>query len=469
MNNKGKIYTKEDLLDNLKKVYEKYGYITKNTINDFGGYGDWLYFRKFNSLDEAMTLVGINTEENTIIKNEICFKTVREKTLNDYPKENLIKCMQEYVEKYGYPTTREFDKHKEYPSVHIYRKVFGSFEDALKESNIKISEDKQWLYDRQEYSKDFLLEKLKEYTEIKLKNNLYLLTATEIDGIKDMPNSDCYYRKLGSLKNAYTEIGINYDDFNLKQKEEDMKQKYIEIKNILGRIPHSRDLTRFSKENENYYYACRTYLDHFDTMRNLHKLMGDKPRNWTRDLSDEEMLETLRKLSIDLGIVPNQKEVELCEYCGSIVSYTKRFGSFVEAITKAGLIPRSKKEPLITPKGNKALSGYEYKFMLVLEQYNIDFKKEEFYKKYINGFKKNYRFDFTLEFDNEIFFIEIFGITGNKKYDAKVQEKIQLCKDNNLNLIEFYPNDIGHNSFKEIYELLMDNVNKLKQHRKDLI
>jgi flagellar motor protein MotB len=156
-------------------------------------------------------------------------------------------------------------------------------------------------------------------------------------------------------------------------------------------------------------------------MRQLHELMGDKPRNWTRDLSDEEMLETLRKLYNDLGIVPNQKEVEQCEYCWSIVSYTKRFGSFVEAIIKAGMIPRSKKEPLITPNGNRAYSGYEYKFMLVLEQYNINFKKEEFYKKYIKSFKRNYRFDFTLEFDNELFFIEIFGITGNKKYEDKIK------------------------------------------------
>ena len=463
-------YTDEELLIDLKEVYATYGYIGKKTINDLGKHNDALYYRRFKTLDNAMSLIGIDVEENRIKKNSDAFKEIRENALNQYPKELLIKYMQEYVEKYGHPTTREFDKHKEYPSVFVYRKVFGSFEQAIIESKLNVPKDKQWLYDRKEYTKEELLSALKEQTEIKLKNNLYLLTTDEVDIIRDMPSMSSYYNKFKSLKEAYLEIDISYDEFNLNRKREDMKQKYIEIRNILGRPPHSRDMTRFSKSKKNYYYASHTYSDHFNSIHDLQVLMGDKPTtNWTINLSDAELLETLRKLSKDLGIVPNQKEVELCDYCGSIVSYTKRFGSFVEAIIKAGMIPRSKKEPLITPKGNRAYSGFEYKFMLVLEQYNIDFKKEEFYKKYISGFKRNYRFDFTLEFDNELFFIEIFGITGNEKYDAKVQEKIKLCKDNKLNLIEFYPNDIGHNSFEEIYKLLIDRIEQIKQFRKDLI
>lgn len=468
MGKNNKKVDKEELLENLKEVYEEYGYITKNTINDFGGYGDWLYYRKFGSLDEAMILVGIDTEENTRIKNEICFKNVREKTLNDYPKELLIKYMQEYVEKYGYPTTREFNKHKEYPSVHIYRKVFGSFKQAITESKLNVPEDKQWLYDRKEYTKEELLSALKEQTEIKLTNNLYLLTAEEIDINREMPSTSSYYKKFKSLKDAYLEIGINYDDFNLINKKEDMKQKYIKMREIIKRPPHSRDMDKFcSKDNE--YYSSHTYCFYFNSIHDFQVLMGDKPTNWSNDLSDEEMLNALNNLKNELGIVPNQKEVELCEYTGSVSSYIKRFGSFVEAIIKANMIPRSKKEPLITPKGNRALSGYEYKFMLVLEQYNIQFEKEEFYKKHIKSFNKNYRFDFTLEFDNELFFVEIFGITGNEKYDNKVKEKIQLCQNNKINLIDFYPSDIGHNSFDEIYKLVIDRIEQIKQLRKDAI
>ena len=188
--------------------------------------------------------------------------------------------------------------------------------------------------------------------------------------------------------------------------------------------------------------------------------MGDKPKNYSKIMSDEEMLNGLRKLKEELGIVPSQKEVEVCDYCGSLKDYTDRFGSFTEAIRKAGMTPRSKKKKLITPNGNVALSGYEYKFMLVLEKYNILYKKEEYYKQYIKDFNKNYRFDFTFNINNKMVFVEIFGITGNKKYNEKIDEKIKLCKENNLKLIELYPNDIGQNSFEEIYRLLM---NKFKE------
>lgn len=386
-----------------------------------------------------------------------------------YTREQLIDLMKDYYNKFGYPNTREFNNNKNYPTLYTYRNIFGSIPNALKECDIEIPKEKIWLYEREEYSKEELLKQFKYQLDKHLKETGKLLIDDDIDAIKDMPSAGCYYKQFGTLDNLYKVIGIDRTALNNDKLENDMKKKYTEIRDIIGRTPHSRDLQKFSRENENYYYACTTYLHHFKSIRNLNELMGDKPRNWTRDLSDEEMLETLRKLSKDLGIVPNQKEVELCEYCGSIVSYTKRFGSFVEAIIKAGMIPRGKKEPLITPKGNKALSGYEYKFMLILEQYDIAFKKEEFYKKYIKELNKNYRFDFTLDFNSELFFIEIFGITGDEKYDNKTKEKIQMCKDNKLNLIEFYPDDIGRNSFEEIYKLLMDRIKQIKQLRKDLI
>ena len=467
--NRNKNYTDEELLKDLKKVYNTYGYISKKTIS-LGKYNSTLYYRRFGTLENTMKLLGVDVEENEKIKNNESNKNIRQKFLDKYPKELLIGYIQEYTNKYGYPTEREFNKHKEYPSRHIYEKVFGSFGQAIRESNIEIPQDRQWYYDRKEYSKEELLKALKEQTEIKLKDNLYLLTTDEVDLIRNMPSLSSYYAKYKSLKEAYLDLDINYDEFNLNRKKEDMKKKYIEMRNILKRPPNSRDMDKFCSKT-NGYYSSHTYCFYFNSIHDFQLLMGDKPStNWTKDLSDEENLELLRKLAIDLGgITPTQRDVELCDYTASVKFYPKRFGSYDEAIRKAGMTPRNKREQLVTPKGNKAYSGYEYKFMLLLEQYNIEFKKEEHYKKYIKDFDKKYRFDFTLEFDNELFFIEIFGITGNEKYDNKVKEKIQLCIDNKLNLIEFYPNDISYNSFDEIYKLLVDNVNKLKQLRKDLI
>ena len=72
---------------------------------------------------------------------------------------------------------------------------------------------------------------------------------------------------------------------------------------------------------------------------------------------------------------------------------------------------------------------------------------------------KKYKFDFTVKINNKKYFIEIFGITGNKKYNNKTSEKIKLCKDNNLPLIEMYPEDFRDKNIKDLYDYLMDYIN----------
>lgn len=460
-----KKYGDKELLEGLKEVYEKYGYIAKNTINEFGKYGDFNYYRRFGSLENAMKLINIDTKENALKRNKDAFVDRKRKDFNGksekYTKQELIDYLNDYNNKIGYPKTREFDKNSNYPCSSTYRKVFGSFPNAIIEAGIEIPKSKKWLYERKQYTEKELLNHLNIETKNKLKHSLFLLTTEDIDEIKSMPSLSSYYSKFKSLQEAYLKLGINYNEFNESNLKKDMKEKYLEIKNTIERVPNSRDLDKFSKSN-NKYYSSSTYISHFNSIHDMQVAMGDTPTNYSKEFTDNEMLEGLVKLKDELGIVPTQKDVRLCNYCGSETDYIRRFSSFVEAIKKAGMIPRSKKKPLITPKGNKAYSGYEYKFMLVLEQYNIEFKKEDLYKDYINNFDKGYRFDFIIKQNNNTYFIEIFGITGNENYDNKTKEKIQLCKDNNLKLIEFYPNDIGQNSFYEIYILLQEKIKNFK-------
>jgi predicted adenine nucleotide alpha hydrolase (AANH) superfamily ATPase len=56
------------------------------------------------------------------------------------------------------------------------------------------------------------------------------------------------------------------------------------------------------------------------------------------------------------------------------------------------------------------------------------------------------------------YYIEIFGIIGNEKYEIRKNEKIQLCKDNNIPLITFDFNDFWSNTNEQIYELLLHKI-----------
>ena len=386
-----------------------------------------------------------------------------------YTREYLMKKMKEYVNLYGIPKTREFDKKEGFPSTHSYRKEFGTFSKAIEECGFKLDEKTLRLRNRRQYTKEELLNMLKIETENKLNNGkITLLTNDDIDNIKTMPSDSLYLNTFGSIKEAYKLIGINYDEFNKNAIEDDMKNKYLEIKKLSRQVPHSRLLDKYSKMDNNKYYSSSTYISHFGSIKDLQILMGDKPTNYSENMADEEMLNGLVKLKDELGIVPTQKEVKICNYCGCPSDYSKRFGSFVEAIYKAGMTPRSEKKVLRTEKGNLALSGYEFKFLKFLEKYNIRFYKEEMYKKYIKGFNKGYKFDFTLHIDNKVLFVKIFGITGNKNYDNKIKEKIKLCKENNLNLLSLYPNDIINNNFEDFYSIVLNKLNSNKDELKEI-
>ena len=71
-------------------------------------------------------------------------------------------------------------------------------------------------------------------------------------------------------------------------------------------------------------------------------------------------------------------------------------------------------------------------------------------------------FDFKIVFDNDVFFIEIFGIDENENYDKRTAKKKQLCKDNNLKLIDLYGYDLLKTT-DEIYEMLLRKIEKLKE------
>lgn len=443
----GKKISDEDLLEKLRDLVCKNEYVVNRIIDEDDSMpSSIVYRRRFGSLDKALEIIGVDVVENRIKANANTGKP------KQYKREDLIKIMVDYNKNVKFPTQRDFKPKNGLPCHNIYVNEFGSFKNALKECGIEIPEDKLWLYNREEYTKEGVIESFKNQLEKHMKeNDGKLLTDNDIDRL-DMVSSNVIYKHFKTFDEIYKAVGIDKVKYNDDLIKTDMKNKYIEIRGILGRPPHSRDLERFSRSNnEGRYYSCSTYLHHFGSMEELHKLMGDLPTCLGRSMTKEECLEALYKLYLEIGVVPSQKDSDNCPYTPMSNWYRFHCGSFPNAIREIGLIPRSSKQPLITPKGTKTYSGYEYKLALLMEKYEIEYKKEELYSDYIPNFDKKYRFDYSFKEKDKTVFVEIFGITGNEKYDIKTEEKIQLCKDNNLTLISLFPRDMC-GSFEEIYD-----------------
>mgnify|MGYP001007005713 CR=1 FL=1 len=507
-------YTKEEALKLLKNFYNKYGFVPKQ--KEFKNYADELpsvaVYDKFGGLLKALEIAEIPLRKDQLSqknKNKLNKEQVKQKIIDFYnlnhfvpytkdldkyklPKistithmfgnyknyiiecgleppeeifistyrytdDELLHILKDYYEHIEFPTERKFLRRLGLPSGKTYFDRFGSFSNALKMAEISIPENRKRYFDRQALSDKELLYLLEYYTNKKLENKIYLLTNDDIDNISEMPSSATYTNRFGGVVQSYELIGIDYYDFNNFMLEEDMKSKYKKLKKQLKHVPNSRDIDKASKQG--LCYAMSSYIHHFNNLSDFQKSMNDIPTKLGKSISEKEALNVLIELSKELNRVPMQLDVIKCKYTPSPQYYSEHFGSLTLALNKVGL-DNSRKIYKIPNTNLIALSFYEYKFMIMMLNKQIKFEKEIFYDKYINNFDKKYRFDFMINYKNQNIFIEIFGITGDNKYDNKTKEKIKLCKDNNLTLVEIYPKDFKQFDEDFLYKLLINKLNE---------
>ena len=441
-------YTNEEILDKIKLYIKENNKLPRQ--NDFlvdnGLVSIGLINERFGSYENAMNLLGYNKEDLLFYKQV-------------YTDNELIKMLQDYNRNIGFPTQRKFKASNGLPCYNVYYERFGSFKNAILISRIEIPNNRKRYFDRESLTDDEMLKQLEYFTKEHLKYNLYLPTLENINECRYLQSSATYLSRFKSVENMFKLIGYDLKDFNKKALEKDMIDKYLELCELLGHTANSREIEKASLENEGYFYGCTTYLNHFKTINNLQEMLGLRLSGNKLGKTKETLLEELKRLSEELGRPPLQKDVNECEYTSSTSKYNKEFGGFLTALELIGYTNiRKERKSYITENGTNCLSFYEYVFCSMLEKNNIKYKKEEFYSKYIEGFKKKYRFDFTVEYNNDKYFIEIFGMTGIKEYDLKAKEKIDICKENNLNIIPLYPEDFNMSNMNYTYSTLKDKI-----------
>lgn len=188
-------------------------------------------------------------------------------------------------------------------------------------------------------------------------------------------------------------------------------------------------------------------------MHNLQLICGFNKTRPGRGITEDELIKKLKWLASELGRVPVQNDLYLCKTMPSVNKYINFFWSYKNVLFKAGL---SDKRVYKTKNGIMCRSTFELKLAQVLESYNIPYKNEVLYRDIISNFKKKYRFDFEIVLLKQKLYIEVFGIIGNSKYEKRKQEKIQICKTNNIPLIQLFQEDIYSKSNNQIYERICE-------------
>ncbi|MEM5009241.1 hypothetical protein WKH57_00840 [Niallia taxi] len=372
-----------------------------------------------------------------------------------YTKEYLFNCLIEYYDKYGITPTARAMKDKGYPTIHAFINHFGSFKNALIETGLfELRKDKH------QFSKECtdieLLTSLKKYMNDKNRIPTHEYMRTTLT-----PSLSTYDRRFDNgVYGALKLIGYDIEKQNKEVREEYeqyMIDKYKELKLLLGRVPSSRDIERYSRE-QNFCPAMKTYESHFGSLYNLQLICGFTPTRIAKNKSRSDLIADIRWLHDKLQRVPSQLDLRYFDNIAGLGKYAREFGSWNNAVIEAGLKPNN--DIYFSNRGQICLSYYELLFTNMLEDFNIDFEKEKLYNNYMET-NKRYRFDYVLSDKTNKLFVEIFGITNNEDYYNKTNEKIKLCELNNLTLIKIYPGDFNSYKSKDIYNMFQQKINTI--------
>lgn len=376
-----------------------------------------------------------------------------------YSREEMIKLVKDWYDKNGKIVIRDLRHKNGLPSVTQVINEFGSFQNCIKEANIP-TDDKEYLFQRECLSDKEMLDNYKRFVEEHLKTHMYLPTNDELDACDYIQCSSVYIRRFGSFERINKLIGYNQKEFNNNALEKDMLFKYKRACEEYGHTLTSREITKLSKMNKEYIYSTEAYTTHFGSMHELQVLCGLDKTTPGRGADRQELIEKLQWLGNELGRRPTQTDLKYYKNMPSDNAYLNEFGSFKTALNEAGF---EKQKIFKTKNGVKLRSWYELKLAQVLESYKIEYDNEIMYKDVIPNFNRKYRFDFRVKINGNVYYIELFGIQGNELYEKRKQEKIRLCEEYNIPLIQFYQSDIYSKTNQEIYKTLLYYIYEIRQ------
>jgi len=173
----------------------------------------------------------------------------------------------------------------------------------------------------------------------------------------------------------------------------------------------------------------------------------------------EKLIRDLKDFALFLGRTPLAQEISENKEMAHHNTYGRCFNGYVNACQVAGLEPnysgnifsnntyRSKNNDL-------CLSHPELIITNLFIDNSLGYEKEVYYSAFTDDIRCGYkRCDWFLA--NDII-VEYFGLQRKEFYQKRTEEKQKICKDNNLTLLELYPEDMKHG--------LKGLINKFKEH-----
>jgi len=156
-----------------------------------------------------------------------------------------------------------------------------------------------------------------------------------------------------------------------------------------------------------------------------------------------ELIKIIRQSAKKLKRTPTRREIKEDKTC------QKTFGSWNNAILAAGFIPnRSHDNRMYKRSYAKAIDGHLCDSISELLIDNWLYRNDIPHERNTRYPNTHHKADWEILFKKQKIFVEYFGLANDSlRYDQTIKEKKNLCRKNNIPLIEIYPKDIFPQKF----------------------
>ncbi len=237
------------------------------------------------------------------------------------------------------------------PCWEIYRRVFGSWNAALRAAELKVN------IRRNEYTVEQLIEDIRMlYRELGR-----VPTRRDVAADKRCASPKVYVNYFGSWNNALIAANLAV---NLRRQITD-EELLGYLRSIITELGHPPTLREFNQMQPKYSWSA--YLHHFGTWKRAVELAtGGAHRACCVHSAESELIEDLKQLTIRLGRLPQAIEVVREKTMASPSTYKRFFGPKWKDVLKntgvlelaESLLAHKETEPLLTPEQIKLMRAF---------------------------------------------------------------------------------------------------------------
>ena len=368
---------REDLIGEIKRLAEKLGGPpTVAEMKRHGCYGVSTCSNEFGTWNKALKAAGVGTNKE-----------------KDAPESDLLAELHRLDEKVEGRLIASHMRIMGKFSVGTYGRKFGSWNDALREAGLELS-------NRTDIPQSDLLAELERLSE-----ELERTPTVEDMWEKGRFGSATYQTAFGSWNDAIREADL---DVNVRSDipERELLGEIQSLADDLSRTPERRDMDQHGQ------FDSTTYGSTFGSWNEALKRVGFEPIRRT-DIPESELIDEIQRLADTLNRPPTRDEMEhRGEFSSS--TYPHRFGTWTDALIEAGFEPHKALNPDYLD--HRVDSAQELVIADMLLDAGVEYENEGI----------EIAFDdrtYTPDFVTEDYVIEIKGQDWGKMYNKEVTAK----------------------------------------------